>query len=212
MVDVTCGSCTALLVRLADELAVDLAFGADSEGRYSVAEALYIGLATDTGWFRHANARASEFALAARFLHAGVKKDDLYARLEQCHRLERVLLESRALASLRTLANGTVTLMSLSKTDFDETHGLPEELAGVVNLPMMAARIRASVLLVEQDGVIKVSFRSKPSVAGGSFLDVNQIAATFGGGGHVHAAGARIKGTLAEAAQQIEAAFALDRA
>ena len=212
VVDVTCGSCTALLVRLADELAVDLAFGADSEGRYSVAEALYIGLATDTGWFRHANARASEFALAARFLHAGVKKDDLYARLEQCHRLERVLLESRALASLLTLANGTVTLMSLSKTDFDETHGLPEELAGVVNLPMMAARIRASVLLVEQDGVIKVSFRSKPSVAGGSFLDVNQIAATFGGGGHVHAAGGRIKGTLAEAAQQIEAAFALDRA
>ncbi|MSR40475.1 MAG: hypothetical protein EXS10_01020 [Phycisphaerales bacterium] len=208
VVDVTCGSCTALLVRLADELQIDLGFGANDAGRYSLAEALYVGLATDTGWFRFANARAGEFAIAARLLTAGVHKDEIYARLEQCHRLERVLLESRALSSLRTLACGTVALMSLSKEDFAATGGLPEELAGVVNLPMMAASLRASVLLVEQDGVIKVSFRSKPAVAGGDFLDVNQLAATFGGGGHVHAAGARIKGTLAHAAAEIERALA----
>ncbi len=207
VVDVTCGSCTALLVRLADELKVDLNFGADASGRYSLAEALYVGLATDTGWFRFANARASEFALAARLLKAGVLKDELYARLEQCHRVERVLLESRALSSLRTIASGSVALMQLSKEDFETTGGLPEELAGVVNIPLMASVLRASVLLVEQDGVVKVSFRSKPAVASRRCIDVNQIAATFGGGGHVHAAGARIRASLAEAAIQIERAL-----
>lgn len=209
VVDVRCGSCTALLVRLADELKVDLGYGADGAGRFSLAEALYVGLATDTGWFRFANARASEFALAARLLSVGVQKDELYARLEQCHRLERVLLESRALSSLRTISGGCVALMQLSKDDFAATGGLPEELAGVVNLPLMASSLRASVLLVEQEGAIKVSFRSKPALASRACIDVNQVASTFGGGGHVHAAGARIASTLSDAALQIERA--LDR-
>lgn len=208
VVDVACGSCTALLVRLVDALRVDLSFGADARGRYSVAEALYLGLATDTGWFRFPNARADEFALASRLVAAGVDKDSMYQQIEQSSSASRVLLQGRALASLAFAAGGTVAVMRLRAGDFTETGAEMEESSGVVNMPMEVARVRASVLAVEDvaKGVIKLSFRSKPAGPDGRFVDVNELAARFGGGGHVHAAGARQKGTLEEVVARVRAA------
>jgi phosphoesterase RecJ-like protein len=56
------------------------------------------------------------------------------------------------------------------------------------------------------NGVIKLSFRSKPSGPDGAFVDVNELAARFGGGGHVHAAGAKQRGTLDEVIARVRAA------
>jgi phosphoesterase RecJ-like protein len=208
VVDVACGSCTALLIRLVDSLKVDPAFGADARGRYSIAEALYLGLATDTGWFRFPNARAAEFALASRLLAAGVDKDAMYQQIEQSSRAGRVLIQGRALSSLAFAARGAIAIMRLRASDFAETGAEMEESSGVVNMPMEVAAVRASVLAVEDsaNGVIKLSFRSKPAGPDGVFVDVNELAARFGGGGHVHAAGARQKGTLEEVVARVRAA------
>jgi phosphoesterase RecJ-like protein len=208
VVDVGCGSCTALLIRLVDAMKVDLSFGADARGRYSIAEALYLGLATDTGWFRFPNARAAEFALASRLLAAGVDKDAMYQQIEQSSRAGRVLLQGRALSSLAFAAGGTIAVMRLRAADFTETGADMEESSGVVNMPMEVSAVRASVLAVEDaaNGVIKLSFRSKPAGPDGRFVDVNELAGRFGGGGHVHAAGARQKGTLEEVVARVRAA------
>jgi phosphoesterase RecJ-like protein len=208
IVDVSCGSCTALLIRLVDALGVDPAFGADRRGRSSIAEALYMGLATDTGWFRFPNARAAEFALAARLLEAGVDKDAMYQQIEQSSRAERVELQACALSSLEMVAGGRIALMRLRAADFADTGAMLEETAGIVNIPMEIAAVRASVLAVEdtQAGVIKLSFRSKPADESGSFIDVNELAARFGGGGHIHAAGAKQQGTLDEVIARVRSA------
>lgn len=208
VVDVGCGSCTALLARLVDALGVPLAAGADERGRGSIAEALYMGLATDTGWFRFPNARAAEFALAARLLEAGVDKDAMYQQIEQSSRAERVELQGCALSSLEMIASGRIALMRLRADDFAETGAMLEETAGIVNIPMEIAAVRASVLAVEdtQAGVIKLSFRSKPADDSGTFIDVNELASRFGGGGHVHAAGAKQQGTLDEVIARVRAA------
>jgi phosphoesterase RecJ-like protein len=208
VVDVGCGSCTALLARLVDAMGVSLAAGADERGRGSIAEALYMGLATDTGWFRFPNARAAEFALAARLLEAGVDKDAMYQQIEQSSRAERVELQGCALSSLEMIASGRIALMRLRADDFAETGAMLEETAGIVNIPMEIAAVRASVLAVEdtQAGVIKLSFRSKPADDSGTFIDVNELASRFGGGGHVHAAGAKQQGTLDEVIARVRAA------
>lgn len=208
VVDVSCGSCTALLARLVDAMGVELRAGADARGRGSIAEALYMGLATDTGWFRFPNARAPEFALAARLLEAGVDKDSMYQQIEQSSRAERVELQGCALSSLEMLAAGRIALMRLTAADFDETGAMLEETSGIVNIPMEIAAVRASILVVEDRvaGVIKLSFRSKPADDSGAFIDVNELAARFGGGGHVHAAGARQQGSLDEVAARVRAA------
>jgi phosphoesterase RecJ-like protein len=209
VVDVGCGSCTALLARLVDAMGVSLAAGADERGRGSIAEALYMGLATDTGWFRFPNARAAEFALAARLLEAGVDKDAMYQQIEQSSRAERVELQACALSSLEMLSAGRVALMRLRAADFAETGAMLEETAGIVNIPMEIAAVRASILVVEdaQAGIIKLSFRSKPADDSGSFIDVNELAARFGGGGHVHAAGAKQQGTLDEVVSRVRTAI-----
>ena len=208
VVDVGCGSCTALLARLVDAMGVALSSGADERGRGSIAAALYMGLATDTGWFRFPNARAGEFALAARLLEAGVDKDAMYQQIEQSSREERVELQACALSSLEVVAGGRIALMRLRAADFEETGAMLEETAGIVNIPMEIAAVRASVLAVDdtQAGVIKLSFRSKPADDSGTFIDVNELAARFGGGGHIHAAGARQKGTLDEVIARVRAA------
>ncbi len=209
IVDVDCGSCTALLVDLVDALGVDLAWGADAQGRFSIAEALYMGLATDTGWFRFPNARSREFALASRLLSAGVDKNAMYQRLEQSSRIERVRLQARALTSMESTDDGRFVVMALRASDFVETGALLEETAGIVNIPMEISAVRASVLAVEDTaaGVIKLSFRSKPADERGKWVDVNVLAARFGGGGHVHAAGGRQKGSVEEVLARIREAL-----
>ena len=67
-------------------------------------------------------------------------------------------------------------------------------------MPMEIGSVRASILLVEfEPGGTKLSLRSKPALEGHAFIDVNQLAGRFGGGGHVHAAGARIDKPIDEA-------------
>ena len=185
-----------------------LSHGADARGRGSIAEALYLGLATDTGWFRFSNARVVEFALAARLLEAGVDKDAMHQVIEQSSSAARVRLQGCALSSLVFARGGSIAFMRLRAADFAETGASIEEGSGIVNMPMEIAVVRASVLAVEDAaaGVVKLSFRSKPAGLDGGFIDVNELAAKFGGGGHVHAAGARMKGTLDEVVARVRAA------
>jgi phosphoesterase RecJ-like protein len=119
-----------------------------------------------------------------------------------------VRLQGRALSSLEFAAGGAISIMRLRAFDFTETGAEMEESSGVVNMPMEVAAVRASVLLVEDtaNGVVKLSFRSKPAGPDGAFVDVNELAGRFGGGGHVHAAGARQKGTLDEVVARVRAA------
>ncbi len=211
IVDVRCGSATAVIAPLIDALGVAFTAGADAKGRGSIAEALFLGLATDTGWFRHQNAKPPEFALASRLLAAGVDKDRLVEVIENSGRPERLRIEGAALASVRFIdlgARGQVALMQLSAADFASIGASVEETAGIVNMPMAVAAVRASAFLIEAEpGLIKISFRSKPRDDAGRFIDVNELASRFGGGGHVHAAGARIKGSLDDAEKAIRQAL-----
>ena len=117
-------------------------------------------------------------------------------------------IQGRALLSLRLVKDGAYALMRLDPNDFAETGAKLEELAGIVNEPMEIGSVRASILFVEFEvGTTKLSFRSKPASGGQPGVDVNELAAHFGGGGHVHAAGARIAGSIDEAIRQVEAAL-----
>lgn len=202
LIDASMASATQLLVPLLDELGCPLTGGIGG-----VAEALFVGLATDTGWFRHNNAGAEVFSLAARLLSHGVDKARLYQILEETHRPQRLALEARALGSLTYVLNDTVAVMSLEMKDFHITGGSLEDLTGLVNMPMIVGRIRISILLTQiEPGVTKISFRSKPPIPGyeaDGFHDVNKLAKQFGGGGHVHAAGARVEKEIDEARDDV---------
>jgi phosphoesterase RecJ-like protein len=200
-VDASAASCTMLVLELLDALQI--------EPSIDVAEALFAGLATDTGWFRQANADAAAFAAAARLLAMGVEKDRLYRVIEETARRSRLALHARALASVEWIRDGRVAIMRLAQKDFDETDGRRSDVTGIVNAPLVVDGVEMAALLIEEkDGGVKASLRSKPPAEpGGPFMDVRAITGQLGGGGHVHASGAKLSCTLAEGAATIDHAI-----
>ena len=198
IVDPSMASATMMVLRLLDELDIDLSH---CDG---VAEALFAGLATDTGWFRHSNADAKAFEMAGRMLAAGVDRDQLYALFEENASVGRLALTARALQSMELVNDGRMAIMMLSAEDFQQTGALRSELDGLVNQPLSVQAVIGSFLLyTEDDGATKVSLRSKPPLANRDTIDVSRVAGLLGGGGHVRASGARVHADLAAAKKKL---------
>lgn len=173
-----------------------------------VAEPLFLGLATDTGWFRYSNTRSATLRLAADLIDAGVDHSRVLAISEQSDRAARLRIVGRALESLELLAGGRVAVMSVSRADLAAAGADLDDAGGLTDLPQTVASVRAVAVIIEAEpGVAKVSLRSKPPLPGvpgaEKLIDVNLVARRFGGGGHVHAAGAKIKAGLEEARRQM---------
>lgn len=176
-------------------------------GPHSVAEALFIGLATDTGWFRYGNATSHTFEVAAKLIAAGVDRMALYAQIEQMYRPQRLQLEARALSSLQYLAGGQVAVQTLRMRDFAEIGAKTEDMTGLVNSPLVVGSVCVSILIAQYEkGRTKISFRSKVPPAGrkpNALENVNMLAQRFGGGGHVHAAGATVDMDIERATEEV---------
>ncbi|MDM8008873.1 MAG: DHHA1 domain-containing protein [Phycisphaerae bacterium] len=168
------------------------------------AEALFTGLSTDTGWFRHSNTDARAMQTAADLIDLGVKPDVLYSRLYGSFPLSRVRLMTEMLATLTLHAGDTAAITHITPEMFGRSGASKAETEDLVNEPMSAERVIVSVLLVDAGtGEIRASFRSKSPEVCGRDIDVAAIAEHFGGGGHRRAAGARLAGTLEEARRRV---------
>jgi bifunctional oligoribonuclease and PAP phosphatase NrnA len=170
-----------------------------------VAEPLYMGLATDTGWFRHSNVTPSVFRIAADLLEAGVNHSRLYELIEQRDRPSRLRLMARALSSLELHRKDSIAVMTLTLQDFHDCRAASTDSGGFSDLALAAASVKVCVLITEayaneQGNITKVSFRSKE---GPNAIDVNEVARKLRGGGHIRAAGAKVPLPLAEARKRV---------
>lgn len=162
------------------------------------ARALFVGIATDTGWFQHANADSRVFRAAADLIDAGLKPNELYQQLYMQDAPQRLLLLGKMLNTLELDCDGRLAAASITQTMLKESMADPSHVENLVNEPMRIGSVVAMLLFVEQgDGIVRVSFRSKRGV------DVASLAQRFGGGGHTRAAGAKISGTLAAVREQV---------
>ncbi len=187
-----CASATMVVAHLVRALDISMV-RPGGNARRSIAEALFAGLATDTGWFCFSSADSAAFALASELLALGVDKSALYKQLAENERPERLAATARALTSLQFVQAGRIAVMRLRLEDYAQTGARPEDTGGVVNSTMMVSSVSVSVLMTEQEpGLTKFSFRSKPATEGEPFFDVNVLAKQFNGGGHAQAAGGRV--------------------
>lgn len=174
----------------------------------NIANALYLGLATDTGWFRFSNVSPSTLRLAADLMEAGVDHTRLYRLIEQQDHAARWQLFGRALRSLAVHNDGRIATMTLSLKDFADTGATPNDTSGFADMVLTIASVELAAVLVESQtpgGIVtKISLRSKP---GDHAVDVNALASRLGGGGHARAAGAKVNASPAQAlATLLEAA------
>lgn len=169
-----------------------------------IAEPLYLGVATDTGWFRYSNMKPTTLRLAADLIEAGVDHNRLYRAVEQSESPRRLMLVRRALESLEFLDEARAAVITITKKIIDECQASQDEVGGLTDLPQVVGSVRVIAVITEvEDAVTKVSFRSKAADEGGHAVDVNTMAKQFGGGGHFHAAGAKVKSPLAETRERV---------
>jgi bifunctional oligoribonuclease and PAP phosphatase NrnA len=154
----------------------------------AIATALYVAIASDTGWFQFSNTRPFTHRLAAMLIEQGVDTDRIYQMLYQNERAERVTLQTRAMQSMELLAGGKLAIMRISKDDFAQTHAHVPDTENLINVPLQIRTVEVSILVTEppEGGPIRVSLRSKGQV------DVARFAEQFGGGGHARAAGLKL--------------------
>jgi bifunctional oligoribonuclease and PAP phosphatase NrnA len=153
-----------------------------------MAAALFLAIASDTGWFQFSNTRPYTLRLAARLIEAGVDTDQLYQSLYQNERPERLALQTRALQSLELLLDGRLAVMRVRKQDFEQTKANVPDTENLINVPLQVRSVEVSILIVEpkDNGPVRISLRSKGQV------DVARFAEQFGGGGHARAAGLKL--------------------
>ena len=163
-----------------------------------IASALFLAIASDTGWFQYSNTRPQTLRLAARLMEAGVETDRMYQALYQNERAERVALHTRGQQSMQLLLDGRLAVITLTKRDFEETNASVLDTENLINVPLQIRTVEVSALVVEPKdaGPVRVSLRSKGTV------DVARFAETLGGGGHARAAGLKIDGRPVDQARE----------
>jgi len=170
-------SCTA-------EIVFSLFEGLGVRPSRGVAEALYIGVVTDTGRFMYENTGPAAHRMAAALLESGVDPAAVYHRIYEGMPEGKVALLARALNKLSRRLDGRLTYCVLSHEDFAQSGAQPSYSEGVVDHLRAVEGTVVAALIREVDDGYKVSLRSTTDQ-----VDVSQIARRQGGGGHRRAAG-----------------------
>jgi phosphoesterase RecJ-like protein len=163
-----------------------------------IAEALYVGLFTDTGNFRYSNTDARAHRTAAALVEAGVDPQATTRRVNATASPGRMRFFGEVLAALEVLEGGRIVVLEATPEQFAR-HGLMgADTEGLVDLPRAIAGVDVVALFSEVEaGKIKVSLRSTGRVS------IDQVVARVGGGGHPHAAGVQMRGSRAQARERI---------
>jgi phosphoesterase RecJ-like protein len=167
------------------DLMRELGVGATPE----VAQALYVGLITDTGRFMYENTGPRAHRMAAELIEAGVDVPGVYRSLYEEVPPEKLALHARALSRVQRFDSGELTLSVLSGEDFAEAEAEDTYSEGIIDQLRAVQGTKVAVLVRElttgdRKGQHKVSLRATDDD-----VDVSAIARAQGGGGHRRAAG-----------------------
>lgn len=168
------------------------------------AEALYMGIAHDTGIFQYSCTAPETMEAAAELLRKGINGSEIIDKTYyektyvQNQILGKALLESMLVLDKQVI----VSCVNLKSLNFFEAK--PSDLEGIVSQLRLTKGAEVAMFLYEQEPrIYKVSLRSKDRV------DVSVIAKYFGGGGHAKAAGFTMKGTVHDVITNVNKQIAL---
>ena len=158
----------------------------------SYAEALYVGIITDTGNFEHGSYSSRTFRIVADLLDTGIEKEKIINLIYNNFSSDRIRLQGFALNQrMVVMPEYKTAYIYLSKNDLKEYNHVKGDTEGFVNMPLSIKGINFSALFIEKDNFIKLSFRSK-----GQFPSNEFALLYFSGGGHLNASGGEFSDTL----------------
>ena len=184
-IDPDAASTTELIYRLIKDMEWELT--------PAVAEALYTGLVTDTGSFQHSNTTPESHRIAADLIEAGADVNSVTTALYKNTDPKTVAVEANILGRIEYFAEGMAAMVSLSMEQLEECGARREHADHMIDHLIKIRGVEIAATLKEVGDGISVSMRSK------TWANVEKIASSLGGGGHIKAAGCTLKMPLEEA-------------
>ena len=169
----------------------------------SIAQALYTGISTDTGSFQYESTTARTYEIAAELVRLGVAPGEINTQLYQTNPRRRLELKRALLNLLRFTSGDRVASFALSLETVKKLGTIPDDTEGLIDTLREIEGVTVAAFFEElEGGLVRVSLRSKdPRV------NVCEVCAEYGGGGHKMAAGARIAGELATVQEKVLASI-----
>lgn len=163
-----------------------------------IAECLYTGMVHDTGVFQYSCTSAKTMNIGGILMESGIDYSKIVDETFYTKTFNQNKILGKALLKSELYLDGKVILSCITQKEMEEFDVLPKHLDGIVNQLRITKDVRIAVFLYEnEDGSYKGSLRVNDNT------NVAEIAATFGGGGHVKAAGFSIDGPLEEAVEKV---------
>lgn len=168
-----------------------------------IADLLFAAISTDTGSFQYPTTRPGTFHAGAELVTRGANLAKICDEVYQSYPVSRAKLLKHVYSQFRLTANDRIAYLWLKKKDFSRTGAESNDTEGLIDhIRAIKPVVVACVFEEIEPNVTRISLRSKnPRV------NVNEIAAQFGGGGHQAAAGARISGSPLSVQRKVIAAI-----
>ena len=163
-----------------------------------MAQELFVGIASDTGWFRFGNKDGSVYRRAASLIDFGIDPAGIYQKLYQNFEVPKLKLAARGIQNMQLALNEKLCIQVITQQDLIEIGANRQDTEGMIEEGQKLGSVRVAANFTEQiDGSYKCSLRSKGEV------NVRTIAQKYGGGGHDFAAGVTFNIPLEQAKQII---------
>ena len=167
-----------------------------------IADCLYTGISTDTGCFMFDSTGPGAHSAAAGLMEAGCRAAAINRRMFQIKSRGRILAEHRVIDTMTFSDDGRIALIAVTNEIIDGCGIDRAELDGFAGIPLSVEGVEIGITLKQQpDESYRASVRTVSA-------DASAIAARFGGGGHIRAAGCTVGGTKEEAARAVMAVAA----
>lgn len=163
-----------------------------------IGSCLVAGIITDTGGFKYQGTSKETFEFTAWLLSIGVNIADIYRRVLESQTKGHFELSKIAMDRLELLEDGKIAFTYITKQDEQGANAQNGDQSGLVDIGRSIEGVEVSILLSEkEEGLYKGSLRSN------DYVNVSDVGMMFNGGGHFHAAGCQVHGSLEEVKEKI---------
>lgn len=178
------------------EIVFELLKNMEIEVDTDIKRAIYSGISADTGSFKYSNTTSKTHAIVSEILKEDIGMNEINVRLYQNKSLEDIEVLKRVLKNIFIIEDNKVSGIVFKEEDYKDIDN-KDSLEGIVEFGRDIEGVEVSFFLKEEEGFIKGSLRSK------NYLNVAEIAESFGGGGHTKASGFKIKGNIDDIKKEI---------
>lgn len=169
-----------------------------------IAESLYVGIIHDTGVFKHSNTSKKTMAIAGCLIEKGIDFSKLIDETFYTRSSQQNLILGRCLIDSEMILEDKIIFSSIDRATQTFYQALPSDLDGIIDQLRVVKGVEVAIFIYElEPGQFKISMRSNGTV------NVSQIAVSFGGGGHVKAAGCTMKGPVKDIINQLKVPIAV---